>query len=354
MHAGKHQEYEKKLHEALLQRSNNNNTNSNQNVNTTTTTASTETKPTSKSKESVPSNGTNKENWPQLNSEKDIKEKKPEKTEKSKGKSKDKPKEKKEKKPEVKEMKKEECVEKLSLLNDNSSFFSHNSFQKIVPEPGTQDEDSPTEPILTDSLPDINTTEDWAAAFGFNKTETEFDFRNLIESSLSKNNGYSKPTLQPAPPSQENYFGKESGLDQHMSKFFMDFHQKHGQKDNTNGFTMANNHMNGFNHVNNYFLSNQDRLVLLQQKKIEEHLMNLSLKQTYGGQYMNGEVGQQNGYGYQGGTMYQSQQQQMKNRTHSEDDLGFDPFQETQKALAELIANEQSYKTHNNGKYFDI
>jgi CCR4-NOT transcription complex subunit 4 len=38
-----------------------------------------------------------------------------------------------------------------------------------------------------------------------------------------------------------------------------------------------------------------------------------------------------------------------KSRTpHSEDDLGFDPFQETQKALAELIANEQNYKTHNN------
>jgi hypothetical protein len=40
-----------------------------------------------------------------------------------------------------------------------------------------------------------------------------------------------------------------------------------------------------------------------------------------------------------------------KSRTpHSEDDLGFDPFQETQKALAELIANEQNYKTHNNGE----
>jgi hypothetical protein len=119
------------------------------------------------------------------------------------------------------------------------------------------------------------------------------------------------------------------------------------------------NSLNGFSHINNYFMN--DRVLLLQQKKIEEHLMNLSLKQhqnNYGqithnnGQYMNGDVGQNGGYGYQGSSMFQSQQPQMaKSRTpHSEDDLGFDPFQETQKALAELIANEQNYKTHNNGE----
>ncbi|XP_044260641.1 uncharacterized protein LOC123008718 [Tribolium madens] len=379
MHAGKHQEYEKKLHEALLQRTNNNNTNSNQNVTSTTTT--TEAKPTTKSKETVAvaaaaANGTNKENWPQLNAEKDGKEKKPEKTESkekvSKGKSKEKSKEKKEKKPEVKLPKEEikkDTGEKLSILDDNSSFFSNNSFHKIVPE--SRDDDSPSETspsLLTDSLPDINTTEDWAAAFGFNKTSETIcsessqspidsffrtdDFRNLIEASITtaKNNGYSKPPPPPQPPSttSENYFGKESGLDQHMSKFFMDFHAKNGQKD-SNGFTM-NHNMNGFQ-VNNYFI-NQDRLVVLQQqKKIEEHLVNLSLKQnqSYGG-YMNGDVAQ-NGYGggYPG-QIYQQQQQQhhQKSRTHSEDDLGFDPFQETQKALAELIANEQSYKAHNN------
>ncbi|KYB26978.1 uncharacterized protein Cnot4 isoform X1 [Tribolium castaneum] len=375
MHAGKHQEYEKKLHEALLQRTNNNNTN----------VTTTETKPTTKSKEPVaaatPTNGTNKDNWPQLNSEKEnSKEKKAEKSTESKdkvtkGKSKEKSKEKKEKKPEVKVAKdkeetKKESGEKLSILDDNTSFFSHNSFQKIVPE-NREDDDSPnqTSPsLLTDSLPDINTSEDWAAAFGFNKTsETTVrsessqspidsffrtdDFRNIIEASLTtaKNNGYTKPP-QPATTTtttSENYFGKESGLDQHMSKFFMDFHTKNGQKE-SNGFTM-NHNMNGFQ-VNNYFI-NQDRLFLLQQKKIEEHLVNLSLKQqnqSYGG-FMNGDVVAQNGYGggFQG-QMYQNPQPVQKSRTHAEDDLGFDPFQETQKALAELIANEQSYKAHSN------
>ena len=277
---------------------------------------------------------------------------------------------------------KEESIEKLSILDDNSSFFSHNTFQKIVPE-SREDDTSPAHPspILTDSMPDIGTSEDWAAAFGFNKIETlqnctessspidsffrTDDFRNLIEASklqdnirdaLAKNNGY---TMKPQPQTQDSYFGKESGLDQHMSKFFMDFHQKNGQKENS--YNMGVNHsmnsgMNGFSHLNNYFM-NPDRLLLLQQKKLEEHLMSLSMKQhqSYGpmsthssGQYRNGDVGQ-NGYGDQ--WSFQSQQTQMsKSRTHSEDDLGFDPFQETQKALAELIANEQSYKTHNNGE----
>lgn len=89
MHAGKHQEYEKKLHEALLQRgtvsssvtppsaapSNNNNSHTNNNNNVE--------EKKSKSKE-APSGGggTNKENWPQLNTmgEKDGgKDKKPDK-----------------------------------------------------------------------------------------------------------------------------------------------------------------------------------------------------------------------------------------------------------------------------------
>jgi hypothetical protein len=433
MHAGKHQEYEKKLHEALLQRSNNNNNNTNSithnnntttttttlatTVTTTTTTTTTEqTKSTAKSKDAAatPNGTTNKENWPQLNTEKEGKEKKTESKEKAKGKSKA-AKEKKDKKagegsgqasakPEresskenTKVVKESECLDKLSILDDNTSFFSHNTFQKIVPESGNEEADSPTQPspsILTDSLPDINTTEDWAAAFGFNKLESlqkcpetspspidslfcTDDFRNLLDASklqddlrdvvlANKNNGYTPIKTQQQQQTPDNYFGKESGLDQHMSKFFLDFHQKNGQKDNSSSTSSYNampvnhgtvNSLNGFSHINNYFMN--DRVLLLQQKKIEEHLMNLSLKQhqnNYGqithnnGQYMNGDVGQNGGYGYQGSSMFQSQQPQMaKSRTpHSEDDLGFDPFQETQKALAELIANEQNYKTHNN------
>ncbi|RZC36795.1 hypothetical protein BDFB_002531 [Asbolus verrucosus] len=404
MHAGKHQEYEKKLHEALLQRTTNNNQNMTSHNNNNNNNNNTE-QAKAKSKETTPpSNGTNKENWPQLSAEKDGKEKKAEKTDskdKVKGKSKS-AKEKKEKKTSESSSQSStktdkldskdkvvkdggECMDKLSILDDNSSFFSHNSFQKIVPE-RQEDDESPTQPpILTDSLPDINTTEDWAAAFGFNKLESlqgcgeaspstidsyfrnsTDDFRNLIEVSklqdnirdvlTSRNNGFVKPPQQQQ-QQQESYFGKESGLDQHMSKFFMDFHQKNGQKDGGYGSAPVNG-MNGFSsHLNNYFM-NPDRLLLLQQKKLEEHLMNLSLKQqNYGptishsnGHYMNGDVGQ-NGYGYHG-PLFQNQPPQMtKTRTHSEDELDFDPFQETQKALAELIANEQSYKTHNNGEF---
>lgn len=56
--------------------------------------------------------------------------------------------------------------------------------------------------------------------------------------------------------------------------------------------------------------------------------------------------------GYLTGVMYPQQQptsQQKPNRVHAEDELDFDPFQETQKALAELIENEQNHKLRNTG-----
>lgn len=71
-----------------------------------------------------------------------------------------------------------EPPKQLSLLDDNSSFFSYNSFHKIVPDESRTDTDNdscspatetPTQ--LADCLPDINTSEDWAAAFGFPKME---------------------------------------------------------------------------------------------------------------------------------------------------------------------------------------
>lgn len=70
-----------------------------------------------------------------------------------------------------------------SVLDDNTSFFSSNSFQKLTAQSShlnhnhigenedevtdaTEGESHPAS-ILTDTLPNINTTEDWAAAFGF-------------------------------------------------------------------------------------------------------------------------------------------------------------------------------------------
>lgn len=38
------------------------------------------------------------------------------------------------------------------------------------------------------------------------------------------------------------------------------------------------------------------------------------------------------------------------NSRNVEDELGFDPFQETQKAFAEIMASEQNHKTHSTGR----
>lgn len=67
---------------------------------------------------------------------------------------------------------------KLPLLDDNSSFFSQNTFHKISPSEVQAQQSGDDEmnaenghgaQILNDSLPDINSCEDWEAAFGFSK-----------------------------------------------------------------------------------------------------------------------------------------------------------------------------------------
>ncbi|KRT83021.1 RNA binding protein [Oryctes borbonicus] len=72
---------------------------------------------------------------------------------------------------------------KLPLLDDNSSFFSQNTFHKISPSEAHAHQQSAAgddelsadgghgtaQVLLNDSLPDINSCEDWEAAFGFSK-----------------------------------------------------------------------------------------------------------------------------------------------------------------------------------------
>lgn len=100
-----------------------------------------------------------------------------------------------------------------SVINDNSSFFSSNTFQKITldHQGGDQIEQSDghteqTPSILTDTLPVINTTEDWAAAFGFTGQTEQIDNitnqREIVKGpletfgfSLSHDNGFSKGTI---------------------------------------------------------------------------------------------------------------------------------------------------------------
>lgn len=69
--------------------------------------------------------------------------------------------------------------------------------------------------------------------------------------------------------------------------------------------------------------------------------------------YVNGENG--GGFGHLGGVNLFgnnqiSSQKQQNIRPTNEDDLGFDPFQETQKAFAELMASEQNHKLNNAGE----
>lgn len=93
-----------------------------------------------------------------------------------------------------------ECLESLSkiqLIDDNSSFFSHNAFQKIMPD---QDSSSystdsssvtPHSNILNDNLPDINSSEDWEAAFGFSnkKSESPLEQTESNRNSIVSENG---------------------------------------------------------------------------------------------------------------------------------------------------------------------
>uniref|UniRef100_V5GR05 CCR4-NOT transcription complex subunit 4 n=1 Tax=Anoplophora glabripennis TaxID=217634 RepID=V5GR05_ANOGL len=460
MHAGKHQEYEKKLHENLLSRTANNNNNttgvtadsskasapipttggskssSKENVTVLSSSVS-----SSSSTTSNVSTGTNKDGWPQLEKEKREKEKG------RKGKAKGESSIRKERKEGAGGGKGESRTEKSKtdvkedkpmspaptqtekaptpptephppstssklppIIDDNSSFFSLNSFQKIAApsHPDEQADVEHTDPestqpsaILTDTLPNINTTEDWAAAFGFPRHASERlveeigtkqqeemkgpldTFRNGFSSLGGHDNGFSKdPELynglyemskmhenimdalsnksssfgykqepQPPVPSISNGL---NALDQNMSKFFMDFHKNNKE-------VTQPQYSNGFNGIHqNYYPGVQgaaDRIMLLQQKQLEEQLLNLSLKQGFGGGsgYQNGMTpqrflnGDNGGFGNIHEQLYNSSNVKQSSR-NVEDELGFDPFQETQKAFAELMASEQNHKTHSTGR----
>ncbi|KAJ8917269.1 hypothetical protein NQ315_002286 [Exocentrus adspersus] len=426
MHAGKHQEYEKKLHDNLLARAAVPDVGSKTSAPIPTGNASSK----SSSKENVAvlsssvssssstasnaSNGTNKENWPQLD-----KETKKGKKGKSKGESSISRKEKKDSakadrsKTEVKEQKATSpapgtqspsssesaptpptepvTASKVptTVIDDNSSFFSINSFQKLS---GHHAEDQQTEAehadadttqpstILTDTLPNINTSEDWAAAFGFPRLvndrqleelgakqwdEAKGDadaFQNGFNMLSGHDNGFSKDAelynglyemskvhdnIMETLSSKANGFGfkqePQNGLDQNMSKFFMDFHKSKE--------VAMPQYPNGFHHQN-YYPEGADRILLLQQKQLEEQLLNLSLKQGFGAGYQNGLSPHQrflNGDNGVFGQLYNGTNVKQSSR-NVEDELGFDPFQESQKAFADLMASEQNHKTHSTGR----
>ncbi|CAG9861293.1 unnamed protein product [Phyllotreta striolata] len=459
MHAGKHQEYEKKLHENLLLRTANNNNAAGQADGGPAASAKSAIPiPKSSSKENVGaplsssvsssssttsnSSGTNKENWPNLNNgDKEKKDK--EKGKKAKGKDGGDAAKKADRKEAysgksdgkidkgfVLEDKQDKTASSSSLseasttpspasltdvqilpkskiasiIDDNTSFFSMNPFQKITQgnhAPDNVDNDSETThpaSILTDTLPNINTTEDWAAAFGFSRNsdvnsgkKDEKDvlgsFRkgyeignqdtgynkdiepysnsfyemssrmqeNIIDMIASKSNPLYKQAAHPQVTTLPNHTHNGlNGLDQNMSKYFMEFHKNN--KDG--GSTGQHPQYYGYNGVQQGYYSgmqnNSERMMLLQQKQLEEQFLNLSLKQGFGSLYpkgadanfyMNGENG---GFGGVQGPQYNNSSNVKQCSKSPEDDLGFDPFQETQKAFADLMASEQNLKSHNN------
>lgn len=216
-----------------------------------------------------------------------------------------------------------ECIENLSkmqLMDDNSSFFSHNTFQKILPD---QDSSSysdsssvtPHSNILNDNLPDISSSEDWEAAFGFSKkpdspslepADPIGDNFTPQAASYERNDGYiidnyqqkGQPSFDKRDildalnrtqfpssrlePSTEMFNVKlpeppnTNGLDQQMSKFFAEFNN---QQNKNNGFTQGGG---------NGYTQEHDQLLLLNQyqqrlavgRSLEEQAAMLNLKQS--------------------------------------------------------------------------
>lgn len=302
----------------------------------------------------------------------------------------------------------------VGKLEDNHSYFSSSGFalDGVVSHKDVLEEeerlggdiesvrsfnevlqDEHNHQLLTDALPNINTSEDWAAAFGFAAQSREHELlqsklhqqqrdvgklcdflpieptesfakgrdgfsgfyemskfqENLMDALANKTNGFH---VRPAPEQPQTHLS--NGLEQNMSKFFSDFH-KYNSKQETPSLSPSP-YQNGFNGLHNPYQH------ILQQKQLEEQFRNLGLKQQNfsGAQttvYQNGISGYSNGDMslLNGGVpnIYSKPQgvssSQTNNPRNSEAELDFDPFQETQKALAEMMAAEQINKSHNSG-----
>lgn len=416
MHAGKHQEYEKKLHEALLSK-------------TAAQAAAVppvavEVKQIVKTKPEVappppPSqqqpqkekeNGSvaPKESWPQLEKDKTtvvaaevkkvennktkVKSKvknftvtnnvnNNKKTEKTVGRIKTPEPEKIEEKPPTFEIEIQQkqptpppqitTTTKINIVDDNSSFFSQNTFHKLTlseeETPSSSSDSSPnTTILLSESLPDINSTEDWEAAFGFTKHS------NHLEELAKQRNGSASTILDAlttktafVPYKQQQQNSPEERLQQQQQQQQTPLYFGVGV---SNGFKFSDFYKNGYSEQNNYLMMQQKRQQLEEYFHVKHgafgaaasttttpssssHLLLQQQQQQQNGvvnnssQFLNFDV------------MYQTKGTN-NGRMHAEDELDFDPFQETQKGLAELLENEQNIKLHSNstgklrGKFF--
>lgn len=193
---------------------------------------------------------------------------------------------------------------------DNNSFFSSNNFHKVstsVPTPSTaQAANSSVDWMnlghisIPDSLPTVYSSEDWQAAFGF---QNESPQPNRF---INKPNRINTPRVP--------------------------FHSEDFIVDDT--YTNSQYPSNSSTIVSNILVNSSATKFMadFQQNSLQQRLV-MQAQQNY----ENSEYLKQNGY-----TSLNKVQtlHDVGPSVKADDELGFDPFHETQKALAELMENE--------------
>ncbi|XP_063994792.1 uncharacterized protein LOC135172557 isoform X1 [Diachasmimorpha longicaudata] len=190
---------------------------------------------------------------------------------------------------------------------DNNSFFSSNTFQKIstvssMPQNSQSanpsvDWTTPALSSIPDSLPAVHSTEDWQAAFGFQPEKRQSNHQASLVPPQS-------PTASPSVPfSADNFLDDEDYLDPQYSK-----------------------------------LSDYDPSIIITSTPASKFMADFQQNSLQQRLSLQAQQNQENcEYIKQNGHMLDKQE---SNDVKADDDLGFDPFHETQKALAELMENE--------------
>uniref|UniRef100_A0A8D8R3J3 CCR4-NOT transcription complex subunit 4 n=1 Tax=Cacopsylla melanoneura TaxID=428564 RepID=A0A8D8R3J3_9HEMI len=202
------------------------------------------------------------------------------------------------------------------FANENASFFSSHSMSNGVakhPPPPTHNVDLinnslPTEwclnggggGVLPDILPPVSSTEDWEAAFGFRTN-------NNTNSSNTSNNR----------DTTNNHIGSS-------------LHQQLQQAAAQHNAHLSQQQHLLLNHLNNTTTNPA------QQQMLSHHIQQQQQHQQQQPQQHQQQQPQHH-------QQQQQQPQQMSTNylSRHDDDLGFDPFHETQKALAEMIEKEE-------------
>ncbi|XP_057332683.1 uncharacterized protein DDB_G0283357 [Microplitis mediator] len=223
---------------------------------------------------------------------------------------------------------------------DNNSFFSSNTFQKLPPSVMSLTSNSQTTPSNTidwtttsttatclapipDSLPSVHSSEDWQAAFGFpvdkcrtnNLNNHQHQHQHHRHRTLSPASSSSSPSVVPF--NTESLLSDEDYLDTQYSTTQSSKLHSNYIRDHSSALinpTPASKFMADF-----------------QQNSCQQRLLMQAQQNQENCQYI-----KQNGHTLDSTILIKKDMVDMK----PEDDLGFDPFDEIQKGLAELMENE--------------